>query len=140
MYRTPCAGHDHKPDSTNWTSTNVPDMHTGVVSILKAMVLPLTYRRHKANGSDITSPDHPLTLTPEFGPGVTPRARLTRVASLCRYPSQPLAGSLSLFDVLMHAEWTIQVPEARMCQSQSRARVSVVVVSALGFVNLSYFD
>ncbi|GKC07236.1 hypothetical protein Tco_0998846 [Tanacetum coccineum] len=27
--------------------------------------------------------DHPLTLTPEFGPGVTPGARLTRVVSLC---------------------------------------------------------
>ncbi|GJU14898.1 probable protein phosphatase 2C 12 [Tanacetum coccineum] len=28
-------------------------------------------------------PDHSLILTPEFGPGVTPGARLTRVVSLC---------------------------------------------------------
>ncbi|GKE12057.1 hypothetical protein Tco_1415608, partial [Tanacetum coccineum] len=27
--------------------------------------------------------DHPLILTPEFGPGVTPRARLTRVVYSC---------------------------------------------------------
>ncbi|GJS15265.1 hypothetical protein Tco_0409737 [Tanacetum coccineum] len=31
--------------------------------------------------------DHPLTLTPEFGPGVTPGARLTRVVSLCVGPA-----------------------------------------------------
>ncbi|GJU58659.1 hypothetical protein Tco_1236425 [Tanacetum coccineum] len=35
-----------------------------------------SYVRRKVN-------DHPLTLTPKFGPGVTPGARLTRVVSLC---------------------------------------------------------
>ncbi|GJU58653.1 hypothetical protein Tco_1236419 [Tanacetum coccineum] len=40
--------------------------------------------RWMMKGDDFALPqDHPLTLTPKFGPGVTPGARLTRVVSLC---------------------------------------------------------
>nr|GEV24595.1 reverse transcriptase domain-containing protein [Tanacetum cinerariifolium] len=79
MYRTPYAGHHRKPDGTHRTS-----LCAGYV-YRRLMVPPHVSRASdiRPTVSDITSSDHPLTLTPEFGLGVTPGARLTRVASLC---------------------------------------------------------
>ncbi|GJU81536.1 hypothetical protein Tco_1283901 [Tanacetum coccineum] len=50
-------------------------------------------------------PDHSLTLTPEFGPGVTSEARLTRVVSLCVGPTpEPITPDqpLSLQDQILN--------------------------------------
>ncbi|GJU58655.1 hypothetical protein Tco_1236421 [Tanacetum coccineum] len=65
--------------------TSTPD-NAQVVLILKAKSdsVPGTHGRWSPHMSVIRqTQDHPLTLTPKFGPGVTPGARLTRVVSLC---------------------------------------------------------
>ncbi|GJS01216.1 hypothetical protein Tco_0317724 [Tanacetum coccineum] len=66
----------------------------GVGTLPFALLKPMQHELARSSGGNLLSrsvicqaPDHPLTLTPEFGPEVTPGARLTRVVFLCVGPT-----------------------------------------------------
>ncbi|GJS23947.1 reverse transcriptase domain-containing protein [Tanacetum coccineum] len=69
----------HLADGSKYSIASLPHVTTvGVLLSSKVVLIP------KAKPDTVSEiPDHPLILTPEFGPGVTPGARLTRVVYSC---------------------------------------------------------